>query len=64
MGRAEIKDFGVRNDGLRKLLRGVQVPPGGYSDRFRPRTHALSGPEQRGIDLGKFHFLTKNHVWA
>ena len=49
---------------LRELLRGVQVPPGGWSDRFRPRTHALSDPEQRGIGLRKFHFWIKIQVWG
>ena len=31
---------------LRKLFGGVQGPPGGRRDRFRPSTHAVSGPEQ------------------
>ena len=48
----------------RTLLRGVQVPPGGCSDRFRPRMHAVSSPGQRGIDLGKFHFSPKIHFWG
>ena len=30
---------------LRKLFRGVQGPPGGRRDRFRPSTRAASGPE-------------------
>ena len=46
---------------LRRSLGVAQAAPEGRSDRFRVRTHALSGPEHQGNDLGKFHFLVRNH---
>ena len=48
----------------RGALSGVRVPAGGRSDRFRPRTHALSGPEQQGNRFGEIQNFDQNHGFA